>query len=66
MKCIYRPTQSQESASRFALSHVMNTFFQGSAADTVAAVFDVSSSDPSDEELDRLEQVIERTRKEGR
>lgn len=65
-KYIYRPTQSQESASRSALSHLMKTFFQGSATETVAAVFDVSSNDLTDEDLARLEQLIEQARKEGR
>jgi len=65
-KYIYRPIQSHESASRSALSHLMKTFFQGSAAETVAAIFDVSSDDLSDEELKRLEQLIEQARKEGR
>ncbi len=65
-KYIYRPTQSQQSASRSALSHLMDTYFQGSAAETVAAVFDVSSNDLNDEDLARLEQLIEQARKEGR
>src|SRR6267142_1339618 len=61
-KYIYRPTESHASASRSALSHLMNTFFQGSAAQTVAAIFDVSSDDLTDEELKRLEQLIEQAR----
>ena len=65
-KYVYRPIQSHESASRSALSHLMKTFFQGSAAETVAAIFDVSSDDLSDDELKRLEQLIEQARKEGR
>jgi len=44
----------------------MNTFFQGSAAETMAAIFDVSSNDLTDEELGRLEQLIERAKQEGR
>jgi predicted transcriptional regulator len=64
-KYIYRPTQSHDSASRSALSHLMKTFFQGSAAETVAAIFD-ASDDLSDEELKRLEQLIEQAKKEGR
>jgi BlaI family transcriptional regulator, penicillinase repressor len=64
-KYIYRPIQSHESASRSALSHLMKTFFQGSAAETVAAIFD-ASDDLSDKELKRLERLIEQARKEGR
>lgn len=63
---IYRPTDSRESASHSALSHLMKTFFQGSAADTVAAILNVKSSRLTEEELARLEQLIEQARKEGR
>jgi predicted transcriptional regulator len=65
-KYIYRPTDSHESASRSALSHLMKTFFQGSAAETVAAIFNVSSNDLTENELKRLEELIEQARKEGR
>ena len=65
-KYIYRPTLSHESASQSALTHLMKTFFQGSVADTVAAIFDSSSNNLSNEELDRLEHLIEQARKEGR
>lgn len=64
-KYIYRPTQSHESASRSALAHLMKTFFQGSAAETVAAIFDVSADDLTDEEIQRLEQLIDQAKKEG-
>ncbi|MDZ4850176.1 MAG: BlaI/MecI/CopY family transcriptional regulator [Pirellulaceae bacterium] len=65
-KYVYRPTQSHETASRSALSHLMKTFFKGSASDTVAAVFDLSSDNLSHDELDQLEKLIEQARKEGR
>jgi predicted transcriptional regulator len=63
---IYRPTQSHESASRSALVHLMKTFFQNSAAETVAAIFDVSSDDLTEEEIHRLEQLIDQAKREGR
>ena len=65
-KYIYRPTQSHDSVSRSALAHLMETFFQGSVAETVAAIFDVTSNDLTDEELQKLEQLIDQARKEGR
>ena len=65
-KYIYRPTQSHESASRSALTHLMKTFFQGSATETVAAIFDVSANELTDEEIQRLEQLIDQAKKEGR
>jgi predicted transcriptional regulator len=64
-KYIYRPVHSHESASRSALSHVMHTFFRGSATDAVAAILDVSSSSLTDDDLNRLEQLIDQARREG-
>jgi predicted transcriptional regulator len=63
---VYSPTQSHKVASQSALQHLMKTFFQGSVADTVAAAIDLKSDNLSDDELDRLEQMIAQARKEGR
>ncbi len=65
-KYVYRPTRSREWASRSALAHLMQTFFRGSAADTVAAILDVSASKLNDDELQRLEQLIDQARREGK
>ena len=65
-KYVYRPTQSKSLASRSALSHLMTTFFKDSIADTMAAALDLKSDDLSDEELSRLETLIEQARKDGR
>ena len=62
---VYRPTQSREVASRSALAHLMKTFFSGSATDAVAAVLDVSSDSLTDDDLARLEELIEKKRNEG-
>jgi hypothetical protein len=43
----------------------METFFDGSPEQAVAALLDVSSSKLSQEELDRLAQLIENARTEG-
>jgi len=65
-KYVYRPTHSRESASRSALAHVMQTFFGGSATDAVAATLDVSASKLTDDDLQRLEQLIDQARREGK
>ena len=65
-KYVYRPTQSKSSASKSALSHLMATFFENSVADTMAAALDLKSDDLSDEELAKLQALIECARKEGR
>src|SRR5262245_9090553 len=65
-KYVYRPTHSRESASRSALAHVMQTFFGGSATDTVAAILDVSAARLTEDDLQRLVQLIDQDRSEGK
>src|SRR4051794_27556025 len=49
-KYIYRPAHSREAAKRSALTHLLRTFFGGSAADAAAALLDPSVATLSDEE----------------
>jgi len=65
-KYVYRPTQSRSSASKSALSHLMATFFENSVADTMAAALDLKSDDLRDEELAKLQALIDKARREGR
>jgi predicted transcriptional regulator len=62
---VYFPTQSRDKARRSALKHLLQTFFDGSAEHAVAALLDMSAQELSDEELDRLTQLIEDVRKQG-
>lgn len=64
-KYIYSPRQKRETASRSALRHLMQTFFSGSATDTIAAILGDNSENLSEQDLDRLEEIIEQARKEG-
>jgi hypothetical protein len=41
---------------------LLGTFFGGSAGDAVAALLDMSAKDLSDEELDRLIEMIQQAR----
>ena len=61
---LYRPTQSKRKVSRNALRHLMNTFYEGSASEAVAAIFDSEKMDAED--LKRIESLIKQARKEGR
>lgn len=63
---VYLPTLSREKARQSALKQMLQTFFDDSAEEAVAALLDMSRSKLSDEELDRLSQLIEEARKEGR
>ena len=63
---VYRPTVARDRAGKPALQNVLQTFFDGSAEKAVAALLDLSRSDLSNEELDRLSDLIEQARTEGR
>ena len=63
---IYSPTVRLEKARESALEHLLSTFFDGSAAEVVAALLEAKRSDLTADELDELSQLIEQTRKEGR
>jgi predicted transcriptional regulator len=64
-KYVYRPTQSKDSASRSAMRHLIKTFFGDSAPDAVAAILDVSTERLSEDDLRRIERLIDEARKEG-
>jgi BlaI family transcriptional regulator, penicillinase repressor len=59
---IYRPTVPSEEAGRSALQRLTQTFFGGSASQTVATLLSLPSSDLSEDELDALSQLIDRAR----
>ncbi len=63
---VFRATVSVEAARRNALRRLMRTFFDNSLEEAVATLLDVSSSNVSEEELDRLARLIEQVREEGR
>jgi predicted transcriptional regulator len=55
---IFLPTESREKASRSALKRVVQTFFDGSLADTVAALVDQKDGKLDPAELARIEKII--------
>lgn len=63
---VFFPTVSRERARTSALEQVVQTFFDDSAGQAMAALLDLSADDLSQDELDRLSTMIERARKEGR
>lgn len=62
---LYRPTRSKDSASRAALRQLLETFFGGSPTDAVAAILDDSAGRLDEQDLARLELLIERAKQEG-
>jgi predicted transcriptional regulator len=63
---VFLPTVPRDKARRSALRHLVQTFFEGSTAQAVAALLGESGSNLSDEELDRLSTLIDQARKEDR
>lgn len=63
---VYAPTVARDAARRSALRHLVQTFFDGSATQAMAALLDLSDRTLSREELDRLAQLVERSKEEGR
>ena len=61
---VYLPTVNRERASRSALRHLVQTFFDGSTEQVVAALLEGSDAKLSDDELDRLSRLIEQAKQE--
>jgi len=63
---IYAPTRRRAREGRSALRRVLDTFFEGSLEKAVAALLQGSDARLSQQELERLGQLIQQARKEGR
>ena len=63
---VYTPTQSRDRVRRSALAHLVDTFFGGSRAETVAALLELEGRELTADELDELGEKIEQARREGR
>jgi BlaI family transcriptional regulator, penicillinase repressor len=66
LRYVYVPVVARDQAKRSAVKHLMNTFFNDSPEQIVAALLDVSSTRLTREELDRMAALIEKARKEGK
>jgi predicted transcriptional regulator len=62
---VYSPAAPRGTVRRSALKHLVETFYEGSVEQTVAALLggDARLSEP---ELERIAELIEKARKEGR
>ena len=65
LRYVYVPTVARDTARRSALRHMVSTFFEGSVEQAVAALVDLSTSNLSREELDRISNLIEEAKKES-
>ena len=65
VRYVYIPAVARRAARKSALRHLVDTFFDGSAEQVVAAVLGGEGARLSDEELDRIAELIEKAKKEG-
>jgi predicted transcriptional regulator len=63
---VYLPAVPRGEARRKALSHVVATFFGGSIEQAMLTLVESSRSKLSQGELERLAQIVEQARKEGK
>jgi len=66
LRYVYVPVVARDKAKRSAVKHLMDTFFHDSPEQVVAALLDVSSTRLTREELDRMAEMIEKAKKEGK
>ncbi len=60
---VYLPVQSRGKARKSAVMKLVETFFDGSPSQAVAALLGLSAGKLSDKELDRLEEMVKKARK---
>jgi predicted transcriptional regulator len=61
---VYLPAVPRSTARKVALRHVVDTFFEGSVERVVAALLGGEATRLSDEELDRIQRLVEDAKKE--
>jgi predicted transcriptional regulator len=62
-KYVYSPAVPAERARRSALTHLMHTFFEGSAGKAMLALLDSAPGTLSEEDLDRLQARLDDARR---
>ena len=66
LRYVYLPSVPRHMVRQSALKHLVDTFFEGSAGKAVAALLGKEAFKISDEELDRISELIEKAKKEDR
>ena len=66
LRYVYMPTVPRHSARRSALKHLVETFFDGSNAKIVAALLGGEASKVTDEDMDRIVELVRSARGESR
>jgi len=65
LRYVYIPAVARHTARKSALRHLLDTFFDGSTEKAVAALLGGEATRLSEDELERLSQLITKARKDG-
>jgi len=65
LRYVYMPAVPRHAARKPALRHLVETFFDGSAEKAVAALLGGDGRRLSEDELDRIAELVAKARKEG-
>ena len=66
LRYVYLPRVPRHMVRQSALKHLIDTFFEGSAGKAVAALLGREGFRISEEELERISELIEKAKKEGK
>jgi len=66
LRYVYLPVVSAHQVRRSAVKHLIDTFFEGSPEKVVETLVGRNGRGLTDEQLDRIAQLIERVRRDGR
>lgn len=64
-KYVYIPAVPRSAVRRSALRHVVETFYDGSVEKVVAALLGGDAARLTDQELDRISELVRKAKKEG-
>jgi len=63
LRYVYSPIVPRHAVRQTALQHIVDTFFEGSTHKVVAALLGGESANVSDEDLDRITELVRKARK---
>ena len=66
LRYVYSPTVPRHEVRQSALRHLVDTFFEGSTQKVVAALLGTDGTKVSQEELDRIAELVDKARKTGK
>jgi len=65
LRYVYMPAVPRHAARKSALRHLVETFFEGSIEKTVAALLGAEGARLTEDELERIANLVVKARKEG-